>query len=239
MKHLDHSLPSPAGNLALDEALLEGCETGRTGAALRFWESPVPFVVVGYANEAAREVDLDACRALGVPVLRRISGGGTVVQGPGCLNYTLVVPIAADPAWGGITTTNRKVMEVHAHVTSQLLGREVRREGDTDLAVGGVKFSGNAQRRKLRSLVFHGTFLLDFDLALIERLLPMPSRQPGYRQAREHLAFVANVPIERTALKAALAGAWQASEPLEEWPLGLTQQLVCEKYSRDEWNLKC
>lgn len=239
MKHLDLSLPHPAGNLALDEALLEGCETGRTGAALRFWESPVSFVVVGYANAAAREVDLDACRALGVPVLRRISGGGTVVQGPGCLNYTLVVPIATDPAWEGITTTNQRVMEVHAHVTSQLLGREVRREGDTDLAVGGVKFSGNAQRRKLRSLVFHGTFLLDFDLALIERLLPMPSRQPGYRQERAHGAFVANVPLERAALKAALAAAWQASEPLEEWPMGPTQQLVREKYSRDDWNLKC
>jgi lipoate-protein ligase A len=182
---------------------------------------------------------LDACRALGVPVLRRISGGGTVVQGPGCLNYTLVVPTTDDPAWGGITTTNRKVMEVHARVVRRLLGREVRREGDTDLAVDGVKFSGNAQRRKLRSLVFHGTFLLDFDLALIERLLPMPSRQPGYRQERAHGAFVANVPLGRAALKTALTEAWGASDPLQDWPEGLTQQLVREKYSRDEWNLKC
>ena len=56
---------------------------------LRFWEPNKPFVVVGYANQAAREVDLEACRKLGIPVFRRCTGGGTVLQGPGCLNYSL------------------------------------------------------------------------------------------------------------------------------------------------------
>ena len=73
MRCLDLSLPTPEENLAADEALWEGVEAG--GAeVLRFWEAPAPFVVLGYANRAAREADLAACRARGVPVLRRVTG---------------------------------------------------------------------------------------------------------------------------------------------------------------------
>ena len=73
MKYFDGTYPTPAENLACDEALLNLCEEGRGGEVLRFWEPREPFVVVGYANRAAREVDLDACRTRGIPVLRRCS----------------------------------------------------------------------------------------------------------------------------------------------------------------------
>ena len=57
-----------------DEALLESAEAGESGEVLRFWESPVHFVVVGYANKVASEVNLPACEARGIPILRRCSG---------------------------------------------------------------------------------------------------------------------------------------------------------------------
>src|ERR1019366_4870445 len=90
---LDLTLPTPAENLACDEALLDACEAGRHPPVLRFWESPEHFVVVGYSNPVATEVNVEACQAAGVPILRRCTGGGTVVQGPGCLNYALILPI--------------------------------------------------------------------------------------------------------------------------------------------------
>src|SRR5207249_4506248 len=72
---------------------------------------------------------------------------------------------------------------------------EIVVRGHTDLAMAGRKFSGNAQRRRRRSLLFHGTFLLNFDLALVSRLLPMPSKQPDYRQRRAHDEFLINLDI--------------------------------------------
>ena len=80
MKLLDLTLASPAENLACDESLLDWCENAAEEEILRFWEPRDYFVVVGYANKLATEVNVAACEARGIPVLRRCSGGGTVSQ---------------------------------------------------------------------------------------------------------------------------------------------------------------
>ena len=96
MKSFDQSLPSPAENLAADEALLDWCESGHGVETLRFWEPREPFVVVGYANKIAAEVNMAACEEKHIPIFRRCSGGGTVVQMPGGLNYSLILRITED-----------------------------------------------------------------------------------------------------------------------------------------------
>lgn len=232
---LDLSLPTPAENLACDEALLNDCEA-HGGAALRFWESPVPFVVVGYGNEVAREANVSACEADGVPVLRRCSGGGTVLQGPGCLNYALVLEIASDAALATVSGANKLILHRTAAALSGLLSEPVELCGDTDLVWRGLKFSGNAQRRRRTHLLFHGTLLLGFDLALVEKYLPQPSRQPNYRRARSHREFITNLPLSTDAVKRALATAWQAEKTLAPWPEVETRRLVRERYSLAEWN---
>src|ERR1035441_2815400 len=93
MKLCDLTLPTPEENLACDEVLLDLCEAGGSDEVLRFWAPPQYFVVVGYANKAATEVNLPVCRELVIPVLRRCTGGGTVLQGPGVLNYSLILRI--------------------------------------------------------------------------------------------------------------------------------------------------
>ena len=85
MKLCDLTLGTPEENLACDEALLDLCEAGGSDELLRLWALPRYFVVLGYANKAATEVNLPLCRKLTVPVLRRCTGGGTVLQGPACL----------------------------------------------------------------------------------------------------------------------------------------------------------
>src|ERR1041385_179712 len=86
MLYLDLTSSSPAENLACDEALLDFCEERPGLEVLRFWESTERFVVLGYANALHREVNVAACEAAQIPIMRRCSGGGTVLQGPGCLN---------------------------------------------------------------------------------------------------------------------------------------------------------
>jgi len=257
MNLLDLTFPTPNENLACDEALLDSCDAGDGPAVLRFWEPRQYFVVVGFSNRVEHEVNVAACRERGIPILRRCSGGGTVVQGPGCLNYALVLRIESNPALETITGTNRFIMERNRSALEQWLSGRRRREealtakpetrssqssisvqGHTDLAIDDRKFSGNAQRRRRHAILFHGTFLLDFDLALVNRLLPMPSREPDYRRSRSHGEFLMNLKAPAAEIKAALAQTWGAGVPVDELPSAATSVLAIEKYSSDAWNRK-
>jgi len=239
MYRLDLTLPTPAENLACDEALLDAAEDGQlTAEVLRFWESPVPFVVVGYSNQIAVEVNEAACAQAGVPVLRRCSGGGTVVQGPGCLNFALILRIPGEGPLAQVTSTNDYVIRRHAAALRLLLGDGCGSQGTSDLALGPRKFSGNAQRRKKHWLLFHGTFLHGFDLRLISALLHFPSRQPDYRQSRAHDDFVMNVPVSPADIQAAIAAVWEANTILPAPPWERVEKLVRERYATAEWNRK-
>jgi lipoate-protein ligase A len=238
MKWLDLTLRSPAENLACDEALLDLCEAGAEEEVLRVWESPEPFVVVGYGNRVAEEVNVSSCAKAELPILRRCSGGGTVVQGPGCLNYSLVLRIDESGPTGSIAGTNAYVMQKNRAALQLLLTERIEIRGYTDLAVNEWKFSGNAQRRRRRCLLFHGSFLLRFDLNLIEEVLLLPSRQPEYRQSRPHRNFLRNIGLPKQTVANALRQTWQAARPLERAPDDAIAQLVHEKYGDPRWNRK-
>jgi lipoate-protein ligase A len=236
MKCLDLTLPAPSANLACDEALLDACDASPDAEILRFWEPRHYFVVLGYANRAELEVNLAACRAENVGVYRRCSGGGAVLQGPGCLNYSLVLNIAGDPALRNIASAGRHIMERQRRALAGVLGRTVIVAGITDLSLEGKKFSGNAQRRKRRALLFHGVFLLDFDISRMEKFLPMPSRQPNYRLDRPHGQFVTNLDVSASVLKGALREAWGAAESCGSLPA--IPPALEQKYAGDEWKRK-
>ena len=239
MKFFNLNLPSPAAQLASDEVLLDGCENGHGKEALLFWEPRETFVVVGYANKIATEVNIAACAAKGVPIFRRCSGGGTVLQSPGCLNYSLILRITEDGPLRTITSANQFIMERNRAAIQMILpGSEIMISGHTDLALGGLKFSGNAQRRKKNHLLFHGTFLLQFDLALMAEFLRMPSLQPDYRASRSHGDFLVNLNLPAEQVKDAMKIIWNATEELTNIPQKEIQTLVAQKYSTDGWNLK-
>jgi lipoate-protein ligase A len=101
-----------------------------------------------------------------------------------------------------------------------------------------LKFAGNSQRRRKNFLLFHGTLLLNCDLAVISDLLRMPSLQPDYRASRPHSDFVTNLNLPAEKVKSALAKAWNATEELENPPLAEIKKLAREKYSAREWNYK-
>lgn len=249
MRLLDQTYPVGAENLACDEALLDWSEENGGDGALRFWAPENYFVVVGYGNHVDVEVNRAACAADSIPVLRRCSGGGTVLQGPGCLNYSLILKIEEGGPLQNITAANRFIMERNrAAIQSVIPGSEsiVEVRGHTDLTlvtrhaslVASKKFSGNAQRRKRHYLLFHGTFLLQFDLPLISRYLRMPSKQPDYRQDRSHQDFLTNIPASAEAIRQALCEAWDARDSLEVIPQDSIALLMRDKYVTDMWNLK-
>ncbi|HUY31707.1 MAG TPA: lipoate--protein ligase family protein [Pirellulales bacterium] len=236
MTYLDLTLPTPAENLALDEALLEQAEAAaRSSECLRLWEPSEPMVIVGRSSQVAREVRMPACRERGIPVLRRGSGGAAVVTGPGCLMYAVVLDLRSRPELRAIDAAHRFVLEtLVAGIGALAPGIAVR--GTSDLALGDRKFSGNSLRVKRDHLLYHGTLLYDFPLPLIELCLAPPSRQPCYRGGRSHGAFVTNLPVSGAELRRALLDAWSAMEPLSDWPADRTRTLALAKYARREWN---
>ena len=200
---------------------------------LRVWEPREPFVVLGHGSSADSEVRLSACRAARAPVLRRPSGGATVLQAPGCLNYALILTIAS--GLKDIAASNCEIMNRVKSALEPLVSAAIAIEGFTDLAIDGRKFSGNAQYRKKRALLFHGSILLDCDLALIQKLLFAPSRQPAYRQNREHEDFLTNLNLPAAEVKSAFREAWGAAEELANVPQDKITELVEQRYTRDEW----
>jgi lipoate-protein ligase A len=240
MRLIDLTFPTPEQNLACDEALLDMAEAGDYDESLRFWEASEYFAVIGYAQSAAREVNLAACAAQGVPVMRRISGGGTVLHGPGTLCYALILDMNRTEL-ESVTTANTWIMERQAKALSSALGHEVAVRGYTDLAIQGRKFSGNAQRRKRRFLLFHGTFLLDFDLSQVDRFLHFPSKQPDYRSGRPHEEFLTNIWIGAQTIRRSIADVWEGVELSDTTTLNaVTAQMAkrAVKYLDTAWNLR-
>jgi lipoate-protein ligase A len=235
MDFLDLTLPAPEENLALDEALLLQAESGASVEILRFWEWPRPAVILGSGCSLALDVDESACQQDGVPILRRASGGGTVLLSAGCLCFSLVLAYERSPELRGIRSSYGFVLgRVAAGLADLLSG--VSLAGISDLTADGRKFSGNAQQRKQRFLLHHGTFLYRFDVAKVSRYLREPARQPDYRGNRDHESFLVNLPVEAEMLKNRLRTAWQAHDEATAVPRELMRQLVADKYSREEWN---
>ncbi len=214
MQVKDISFPTPQENLLFDEELFNQADKHKGGECLRFWESPCVFVVLGRIGKEEDDVNLEQTTTDGVPVLRRSSGGGTVVQGPGCLNYSLVLSKQNYPQLNDLRKSyewiSQKVIEALRPAGVEAYFRPI-----SDLATGTDerKFSGNAQRRGKGYILHHGTLLYNFDLSLISRYLKMPKDIPAYRQARAHNRFITNIPLKVPVFKHELAkvfGAWES-----------------------------
>jgi lipoate-protein ligase A len=226
-------------NIALDEVLLMKSEKGDLGETLRFWESAAHSVVLGRAGRADEECFQGKCADDGIKVIRRISGGGTVLQGPGCINYSAVLSYERDESFSTITGSYKSILGWIASGLNKE-GQDVEFFPVCDLAVGGRKVSGNAQARKRKFFLHHGTFLYDFDLGKISQYLKMPPSEPEYRSGRSHESFVTNISMTREALKdsvkASLSFEGETWSPDTE-TLAEIDMLIGDRYSKDEWNL--
>ncbi|MDR3748617.1 MAG: lipoate--protein ligase family protein [Acidobacteriota bacterium] len=208
MEVLCWSAPTVAENLAIDDAAARTAWV--TGLhRLRFWWGGPPAVVMGSSERPEQVVDAEACARLGVDVLKRSTGGGSVLQTSGVLNYSLITPAPAnlDPKAGF-----RPGIDLICAILAAF-GVVGRPEGTSDVAIGDRKISGNAQARRWKAVLVHGTLLVDFDPELAEYILKHPSREPVYRRARAHRDFLVTLrllgvnadrsTIERVALNAA------------------------------------
>lgn len=240
MRVLDISFSAPEENLALDEVLLDEVESGGTDEVLRFWESPGYFAVLGVAQKIDDEILIENCRNDGVPVLRRCSAGGAVLQGPGCLNFSLVLDMERTPALRPIRASFHHIL--HGIVQGlRIKDPSTAIEGISDLVIGRRKFSGNAQRRKRQALLHHGTLLYKFSIDRVARYLKEPAKRPGYREERSHGDFVTNLSLRREDLTGIVKEVFAPEDSvvgLREEEKRKTVELARAKYARGEWTCK-
>lgn len=201
------------------------------------WESPVYMAVLGHGNSLAAEVRESECRRDNVHIYRRISGGGTVLQGPGCLNYCYLFPIGATPE----IETISKATQYFLKLTQQVLlksGIKSEIQGTSDLTIGSNKFSGNAQKRSRSAVMFHGTILYNFDLHRLPQYLALPVRQPEYRNHRDHTTFVTNIPVSPDRFVNNLSNLWGCDITEASISDSVISEYGRHYYENMKWNRK-
>lgn len=197
----DISFADPEENILYDDVLLALAEQGQIGNTLRLWESPVYFVVLGRTGKAEEDLHIPALKTDKIPVLRRSSGGGTVVQGPGCLNFSFIISKDQPKELADLRKSYHIILEGVLALLKELgVDAGFRPISDLALIEGDKKFSGNAQKRGRQFILHHGTILYDFDLSLVSRYLAIPKDIPEYRKGRPHQDFITNLPLNSKKL---------------------------------------
>ena len=207
------SEPSVEMNLAVDEQLAQ-C-AGRTGRRiLRLWWGSHPTVVLGCGDKPETALSVEECERRGIGWVKRITGGGTVLQTPGVFNYSYTAP---DHGRMDMQRMFERGAELVVGTLAEF-GVSAQQRGISDVTVGNLKISGNAQARKWKSVLLHGTIMMEMDYDLVEAVLKHPYREPDYRKGRSHRDFLISlhdlgvkasfVEVERAVADAAMELLW-------------------------------
>jgi lipoate-protein ligase A len=240
-------------NMAIDEAILNARIAQQVPNTLRFYRWLPSAVSVGKNQVSEKEVYLDACKRLGVDVVRRISGGGAVYHDfEGEVTYSVTVK-TSDFGTGDITSI---YMRIYGAITDalRLLGVPADfSSGDAkncpNLTVNGKKISGSSQIITRGVVLQHGTILRSVDLPKMFQLLRLKeaSCTQAADIAKRKITSIENElrhKISPDTIANALAQGFKAITKiqLEEGKLTTSEletanKLYKEKYSTKEWNV--
>jgi lipoate-protein ligase A len=185
---------SAAKNMAIDRAVLVANSEGLILPTVRFYTWKPPAISIGYFQSLKDEVDLEKCKSVGVEYVRRITGGGAVFHEDE-LTYSIVIP-ESHPEMP------RNIMESYGRICGAImkglknLGINSSYMPINDIISGGRKISGNAQTRKLKTVLQHGTIILDVDVEKMFSLLLVPDekiRDKMIQNVKQRVTSVKNV----------------------------------------------
>ena len=153
MIYITNNSHDPYYNQAFEEYVFN---TFKDGTIVLLWRNN-PAVVCGCHQNIFAEVNVIKAQAKGVSIVRRITGGGTVFHDLGNLNYTII----SDKDSKMLDYT--KYMDFMINVLRKL-GVPASLNRTSDIAIGGLKISGSAQKVTKNRVLHHGTLLFNSDL---------------------------------------------------------------------------
>ena len=183
---------SPYFNLAFEEFLFVEKDKSEDEIYLIFYENN-DSVILGKNLVKSKEVYIHKKLP---PVIRRASGGGSVVHFHGNLNYCLIINTKVYPEFVSISQSYETILKCVARGLSRIKGNfQIKPMGISDLCIenlqGSKKISGNSQARKRNWLLHHGTILYNAkNIAKISQFLRHPPKEPEYRNSRPHTEFL-------------------------------------------------
>lgn len=183
---IEEGLCDGRDNMAIDQALLTACDEGNSPPTLRLYGWNKPTLTLGYSQKPDKEVDLERCRALDIPVVRRPTGGRSVLH---CreITYSVIAPVDHSRFPPNLAGTYRVISQAllrglnHLGIRNAIMveGKKPRRTRrparspacfasihPSEISVNGKKLIGNAQRRMGRAFLQHGSILIANDLRL-------------------------------------------------------------------------
>ncbi len=245
---IDEKGSPPWRQMAIDEAILKLHDKGESPPTLRFYIFNPSSITIGYFQKIRDAVNLEKAHELSIPVVRRISGGGSVYHDRnGEVTYSIVLPCT------GLFTSIAKSYEIILRgliKALDLLGVNAKYIPPNDVIVKGKKISGSAQARISASLLQHGTLLYAANLSVMEAVLKAPKKKlldHGATSIRDRvttLEIELGAKIHRGKIIEALIQGFSEELDLElnEGELSEKEEKLIseleEKYKSREWNYR-
>lgn len=201
----DMGTVSAPARIAMDRRLLAGAAAGR--ATLHLYRFR-PAALIGRHQWPEIELRTDWCRAQGIAVARRLTGGGAIYVDEGQIGFTLALPRVGDDPGGLAETLERAATGLRRGLAR--LGIDASFKAPNDLDVGGRKLASVFATLTEAAALVQGTVLLDIDVARMLHALRVPTEKlspDGLAGARQRLIAVrelSGVPPDAAAVSRAM-----------------------------------
>ena len=244
---IDMRIEDAPTQMSIDEAIAKARLVEDNPNTIRLYRWSPSAVSIGYFQGIEQEVNIHACRDLGVDVIRRITGGGAVYHDyNGEITYSLVAPVT-DPK------IPRDILSSYALICGAIvrglgeLGVDAEFKPVNDIVAGEKKISGNAQTRRYGVVLQHGTVLVDSDIQTMFNVLRVSDAKISDKMIQAVQERVTNLrrylgrEVSFNEARGALIYGFEKTfdmilEPgnLSDYELELVRELY-GKYSSREW----
>jgi lipoate---protein ligase len=230
-------------NMAIDEAISNAVSKNESKPTIRFYKWKPGAVSIGYFQNLNDEVDIELCKNMGIDFVRRRTGGGAVFH-EAEITYSVIAPESLFPR--GITESYREICGWIINALAKL-GIAAEFKPINDIITNGRKISGNAQTRRNKVLLQHGTILYGLNLEKMFSLLKVPKEKISdkmIQSAKERVTSISDInpAITEKQLVDALMESFTNGKDfgisgLSQKEEAEAEKLAKEKYSAEEWNL--